>query len=507
MWNEVIKQYSEAMPKFNDDLLIDFRERKIKDIAKYLDEVFQEIVKMFRGELKYTAGSYTSLTPSERINHIMTDKILKRKMEIQESSMKILAFEFIFQDRSYLLHVPVPYLDPYAITLSGTKYYPQFPIVEKGLHRIKDGVLVKVMRAPLNFWKREDVLFATTDGKTYREQVLTVKIHQGEKKSKKTEKTPLILYHLVVYGLNDTLHRYGFTEDEFNIVTEPVETDGYKFIKITPKAYIKVNDSVFDDRFKRRFIGSMIVILKYHKRYNISDLYDPKGRYFKVVLGKYNQPYHSKDGILFSQAEKHLESNSSLLDIIAKKRLHHVGIDVNSIEELLFEAYYNLDQWLLNYRPNDLYDKRIGGLDQMVEELIRSIVTVAYRTTNNKQGLNHQSITKFTKSASKPRWFANSSMFRSSPQLFNDNWLLSIGSKRFRSVDNPTAKPFQKSKGKTMPIELIKAHPSHMVVESILTIPSSNPIVSGSINPYCQIDEDGNIIKPDYAETVDNIFN
>jgi len=233
---------------------------------------------------------------------------------------------------------------------------------------------------------------------------------------------------------------------------------------------------------------------------------DDEARYFTVVLGKYNQPYHTKDGILFSQAVKHMESNKSLIDIIAQKQLAHVGIKASNIQELMLEAFYNLDKWMMNYIPNNLYEKRIGALDQMVEDLIRGIVTIAFNITNNKQGLTSKTINRFIKSATKTRWFANSTMFRSSPQLFNDNWLLGIGAKRFRSVDNPNSKPFQKSKGKTMPIEIIKAHPSHIVCESLLAIPSSNPIVSGTINPYCEIDKDGNIVKPDYANQIDNLF-
>jgi len=238
MWNSVIKKTVNSLPKFNDDLIVDFRERKIKEIDQYLDSVFKEIVKMFNGAMVYVSPPVT-LSPREHINLISTDKILKDKMEIQNSSMKILRFEFIFQEISYYLHVQVPYLDPYAIELSGTKYYPQFPIVEKGLHHVKDGVLVKVMRAPLNFWKRQDILYATTNGKPYREQIITVKIHQGSKKGKKTEKTPLILYHLVSYGLPKTLALYQFKNTDFYIVPTEVEQEGYKHIKIKGRILCK----------------------------------------------------------------------------------------------------------------------------------------------------------------------------------------------------------------------------------------------------------------------------
>jgi hypothetical protein len=61
------------------------------------------------------------------------------------------------------------------------------------------------------------------------------------------------------------------------------------------------------------------------------------------------------------------------------------------------------------------------------------------------------------------------------------------------------------SKSKT-PLHLLKAHSSHMVVTSILDIPTSSPIVTGSLNPYAKIDADGNIIEPEYSKEIADVY-
>lgn len=508
MWDSIIKEVDEGFPPFNDKLLVDFRKDLLEGIEPYFDVAFKEIVKMFDGRLKYVG--YHTLTPKERIaylSNMQDNKINKKRMEIQDNSLKIVKYEFIFQEKSYFMHVHIPYLDPYAIILSDTFYYPQFPIVEKGLHRIDKGVLIKVMKSPINIWKKDTSTFSTTTGNIYREQLITIKIHQGVKRGKKTEKTPLLLYIFIYHGLYGTLNKLGFKDHEFDLVTTFDDNDkNYKYIKIKSNIFIKIHISVLDDIYKRRVIGSLITIFKFHRRFTIPDLVDPDAKYFKVTLGKYNQPYTSKDGILFKHAEKHLKSNETLFDIMAQRQLSNIDIQATNIQELLFESFYKIDKWISEYVPNDLYEKRIGGLDQMVEGLIRNVVTVAYNIVNDKQGLTLKNIKSFIQSASKQKWFSGSTMFRSNPQIYNDNWLLSIGGKRFRSIDNPHNNPHNTTKTKVIPTELIKAHPSQAVVESILAIPSSNPCVSGTINPFIETDEDGNIIKPDYAYALDNVF-
>ena len=63
-------------------------------------------------------------------------------------------------------------------------------------------------------------------------------------------------------------------------------------------------------------------------------------------------------------------------------------------------------------------------------------------------------------------------MFRANPVIYNDNTLLSVLTKRFRSLENTETKAA--SGGRNMPVALLKAHPSQLVIESILSLPPSS---------------------------------
>ena len=56
------------------------------------------------------------------------------------------------------------------------------------------------------------------------------------------------------------------------------------------------------------------------------------------------------------------------------------------------------------------------------------------------------------------------------------------------------------------PPNLLRAHPSQIACFSVLDIPASTPIATGSLNPYLQIDEEGNVIKSKYAKYIEHVF-
>lgn len=97
------------------------------------------------------------------------------------------------------------------------------------------------------------------------------------------------------------------------------------------------------------------------------------------------------------------------------------------------------------------------------------------------------------------------SVFRANPTICNDNSLLTVLTKRFRSLENTETK--STTGGRNMPVALLKAHPSQLVVESILALPPSAPVVSGEINPMIQVDmETGFFIIPSWYKEISHVF-
>lgn len=498
---------SDLLPDFNDDFLLHFREDSIKKIPDYLDVMFRESVKLFKGRLRYIG--YQRLTPDERIKYICNNTILKKKIQIQKSSFEQLKFIFEFESVEYPLHISIPYLDHGAVILSDTQYFPMFAIVERGgLHRIQDGLIIKVMRAPLTFRRSEQFVFTTTDGRVYREIVPTVKIHQGKRgRGKKAGVTPIILYHLVELSFEHTMQYYGFQPGEISLVPMTERSDDYSYIEIRDDIYLKVHNSCFDDLFKRRVIASYLMCLTEYTRFGLRDLIATHPVYYKTVLGKYTYPSTTNAQLLYDNAEKHLETTATLLDPPAQYQLSTIGIQVNGIYELLREVFFNIDRWIVSYEPTNLFSKKIGSLSQLMAPLVSSINTKLFGVINAKnEGLTHDTVKRFVTTASQgENWMMANSVFRANPTICNDNSLLTVLTKRFRSLENTETK--STTGGRNMPVALLKAHPSQLVVESILALPPSAPVVSGEINPMVQVDMDtGFFIVPDWYKEISHVF-
>ena len=510
IWKKILTDASNLLPDFNDDLLLDFRVRKINQIRNYLNDLFTESVKTstFVGKLKYIG--WQELTPEERIEYINTNKILKRKIEIQKSSFELLKYNFEFEGTTYPIYIHIPYMDHGVVWLGDTQYFPLFPIIERGgLHRTAHDVIIKVMRAPITFKRNEMFTFATDKGDVYHETIITVKIHQRKRGrgGKRTDRTPVLLYHLVNHPFDQVMKMYGFDIGEIELVSSKDDAPGFSYIQIKENIFLKVADTAFGNLNKRRVIASYLYCLNEYQRFELRELVAVETAYYKTVLGKFTYPSNSNGFMLFDNARKHLKTTDTLLDPPAQYQLSQIGINVNNIYELLLVAFFNIDQWIVGYNPTNLYEKKIGALDQIMAPLVAIINNKLFQLINKEnEGITQESVKKFTASASQfESWMMGNQMFRANPTICNDNWLLAIGASKFRSLENTETKS-SPSGGRNMPVALLKAHPSQLVVESILTLPPSNPIVGGSINVFLKIDEDGNIIRPDWADELEHVF-
>jgi len=509
---------SNLMPDFNDDLLLRFRQKTMQLGPAYIDQMLREQAQMLHSSVKYKG--YRLLTPDERIQYIKENKILKKKINIQMSTFNLWAFIYEYQGIEYPIRISIPYLNADgAAVLEGTEYYPLFVLVEKGgLHRTHSKeVVIKVMRAPLSFTRDESYAFMTDKKRVIRCNLITVKLHQRKTTSKRNGRTPLLLYHLVQYGFQGTMNLYGFAPDEISLVESYPEKpeEEYSYIKVTkddpivrrrrkvtaseftesPGIFLRVKDSCLNDKNKQRVIASFMACLDEYPRFEYRDLVAPHTIYYTTVLGKYTYPQNTDGRLLFDNAMKHLETTKTLLDQSAKYALSTIGINATDIYDLLRIVFFNIDEWVITYNPINMFEKKIAALERIMTPVVTNINTKLFSIINSRnEGFNEATIKKFTRSASQgEKWMTSNQMFRAKPSKYNDNWLMTIGTKRFRSLSN--AEQGNSLGGKNIAKTLLKSHYSELQVESIMALPHSSPIISGEINPYCLIDEDGSILE------------
>ena len=513
---EISNEISSSMRQFNDDLIYGFRKRRIASINQYLDSSFRQMVAFFNNKLRYVG--YRTLTPEERLDYAFDNMIRKGYVSIRRTDTSNVRFEFEFNGDPYYIHVEVPYLRNECVMFNDTEYYPLFPIVERGGVNVTDShtVIIKVMRIPITFGRRpsDKVQLSAVSGRQYWDLLLTVKIYQGEV-GKTGERIPLILYNICRLGFADGLALYGVKPGQISVVQEASEDDeDFEYFMLPNGLYLKADkERLSDDMFFRRVVVSLFVTYITNNVFTPSDVMGKETEYYCTTLGKMigsknrSQPLNA---LILRNAITHLDMTDLMLDSVAIKKLSSVGIVVNDIYDLLKYMFFNIDDMIVSYDPINLYDKMIGSLDQLMAGVIRRIVNNQYSVINSKRGINMtpEVFKTFCKKASRnASWISTAPVFRPKPTTYNSNWLMQIGARRFLSLDSIESQGRGgKRKSTKTPPHLLESHPSQICVTSLLDIPSSNPVATGSINPYLQVDEEGNIVKPPYAKEIEHVF-
>jgi hypothetical protein len=363
-------------------------------------------------------------------------------------------------------------------------------------------VVFQVMRARLKFWRNERGAFRTVDGFTFKDEIITCKIHQAS--GGKRKRPPLIIYHLAKFSFKGTMEYYGVGDKISMIYSEIIPAEvGYKFVQIEDRIYLKILESELGSQFVRRVVVSLVAVFASNRGFSFNDANNTV--YYKVTLGKMTYPSVKKPLLLLNNAENHLQTNETMLDEAAKRQHRSIGIVAKDLEEHLLLVFTNIDKWLKNYQPHNLYDKKIGALDQMMAGLVRNFNTKLFKIVNSKQGLNRESVKALMQATRKTKWISTSTMFRAKPTVYNDNFMLSVGAKRIRSM-NDVELADGGGGGTSLSPHLLQAHSSQLVVESPLGFPSSSPVVTGSINGFLEIEDDGSIIRPSWADEIDDAF-
>lgn len=515
MWNKIMRNARKDIPPFNNYLLLHYRPETMEQLPEYLDVLMGECVKLF-GVDKVSYVGYEEVTPEEYLQQVLSKKPQFRGIDINRQNLKLLRFNFEMDGVHYDLTQSVPFMRNNCVELYGKRFFPIFPISEKGgLHRSVNSVIAKVLRAPLTFWRSQSVLFTTTKGVPVREMLLTTKIHFGSSAGANKAKPPILVYLLSKFGFDTTMRMLGI-EGTISFTDQTTDDGIYEYIKIPNGLFIRILASELQEQHTKqdnrvlRTLVSLYSICWYHRRFDLSTLMGDSTIYWKAALGKYINPGITKEPSLIENAKLHINMNDTLIDPIAQMQLRTVGLEVTDFYDFLQKVFLTMDQWLNRYNPIDLCEKKVGAMDQMMGSVVRKIFSKVYRIINNRNvGVDHANIKSFMRSASyQSNWLSKNPVFRCNPSQCNDNWLLGIGAKRVRTLQNTDTGSSSKSASKaTLPVQLLKAHSSQLIVESILDIPSSNPVTAGSINPYLQISlGTGDILRPEWASELDTVY-
>lgn len=510
MWNEVKGEVRKRLYPFNDAALRGYREAKVNDAVKYLDMVFREAMKLFKGEIQYLG--YQLLSPEQRIAHMLASKY-SRGFNVQRTELSLVRFDFEFAREIFSTTLYVPYMVDGAIVVDDIVSYIQVAEIERVFSRIRDGLIAKVLRSPLFFKRTEQLAFASTKGINFCDAVITTKIHYKKMSEKRKFKTALLLYFLSSFGLTRTLTMFEIDHSEVVFVNQedPCLSAEWHEFKIKPDLYLQVKTNVMEDATKRKVITSLIYCLatKYAET-QLDRITDPNGSIWKILLGKSIFGVKTNDISAHQYAEAHLESLATYLDPFTQKDLAVIGIFAEDIYDLLLLAFKNLHTWLAEHRPNDLYEKKVGVLELIMADMVKDIFHRAYNTHQANPTLKKESVRHLLRFSSRKISSISRCGATISAQIYHDNPLFYAYTRRSRqpiSMSSPGRRQASRKKsGSLIHSPEYRFDPSFMVVESILDMSSASPGDSGAISPYCPIDANGGFFKPDYASVLDPLI-
>lgn len=507
-WQDVLGAVDKELPPFNDYMLKQCRKDQVSQCAEYAHTAFHEAIKLFNGLIKY--HGYKVLSPDKQIEYMLENPLIRGRFNVQISELQLLEFTFEYEGQLLHAHLFLPYLHNGSVIVNDTAYYIQLAIIERIIYRTLDCVVIKVMRSPLHFWRTEQFAYTSVEGKSFYDAIITIKAHyRTTTRSKKDLKTAMLLYLLSVRNFDGTLASFGLTMNDIWFTSAGEAINDVVTFKCKEDVYLRVRADIMQNVTYRRVVASLVYVLTYFKFYSLEDLtFVPKqfadGNVYQMMLGRTIFGARYKLTLACSQAQTHLSSLNTYLDPITKLELKKQNINCDDIYDLFVQVFINLDSWLINHAPNNLYEKKIGVLELLMSDIIRSLFTKFYDVMKKQKTLNQKVVRSLFRMSSKRITAIHKSPLVRNASSYGDNELLSLMGKKVRQPAN------QDNAGKRN-INLITARehrfdPSFPVIESPLSIPSSSPGISGSINPYAPITvKDLYFYKPNYAADIDEL--
>lgn len=520
--DKLIKNVADRYPKMNDYLLRDFREKELARMKEYIASVIGDAIQLLNKKIdienkkrmtntssvitqveevtsRFTFEGYRVLSPEERVEYETSLSVVsKGTLNVRTSEWELVAYMIKFNGHIYTIHLYIPYLWNNYLVINNTRYAPQLVISEKVFARRNNGIIAKVIRQPIDFWRKSvATITSLTSDKVYDDFIITTKIF-NKKISKSKQEVTVLHYLLCHYGLQGVLNLFKMDKEVF--VLEKIDWNKvkeYEYFSIQNKAkdkdplILQVKNEVFDNPRKKRVVIGILYILQKYRKHTLEDLKDPEGTIFKIYLGKLIYSNTTTDALALNHMDSHFGSLSSYLDSVTKNELHDMGIMVDTFYDLLMYIFCNIDKMLLEHVHSDFSCKKIDILDNLlVGTIVGSLFYQFYKFESRNRKFDERSIGRAL--SLKPTAIASihaNVTIKSNPTKYNDNWLLSCGAK--------FAKQSSSKKNKHANIMQLPEnwfHPSIACVTSLIAFPSSNPTASGTINPYLNIDDRGSIL-------------
>ena len=515
----ILSAIRKAVPPFNNDLIVGLRQREVKGVADFIVERYRECLGVIDQNLELMG--YRALGPVERLNIELRSNKQVNVINIMNDEASLVEFQFRYHDHVFTKLLYIPYIyENSTIVIGGTKHECLLSMTEKifSVRTGSNGITIKLIRSPISFWK--NTLYAFKDVVTDEEflhSVTTCKIHSKKSStSPKKIKPSAIHYLLCKFTLPEILHKFEIPAGAASFSSTPDTYDEkYYYFKVQNLAIAKLpillkvdKELMHTNRPLRDVVAAIVYLMSGFRSVSYEDLIIDSQTIFKVLLGKLIYSISIDKLHALSYMDKHVENVDIYLDSYTRNILKSNGIIVHDIYDLICFVVRNIDSIVLNCPNNNMYNKRLETINNViVDSLISALYYKIYKIEKKDNPVYMDEMIEKALGVT-PRFLVKnlgmSENVRSSPAVYGDNWLLTIGDKivkRLSATTKSNVPGAKKSHGGDLNAAVHKFHPSMIAVESAVGF-SNSPGINALINPYMKIDEFGGFVRDEFTEEI-----
>lgn len=516
-------EIQKGLPKFNADICNGLAVKELQLAKGYVEAVMKCASKSLPEELEFVR--IERCTPEEEYRILAEERYQKRQIDISPSDLFMCKYYFRFNgemlEPQYLL---LPYAtDGGCVRINGTPVYISPVLTDKAFSVSGEQLFVPLTRAKLTF-SRDNAIFKCNFGDMSGD-IVRSKIYNGEKE--RPILPPIALYLFAEFGfqgamekLFDAVVEVGTTET----INQEHYTPGkwklcdsfYLYNGATPSQYGKrkglytpshIRVAVRAEDWSETMVDYMATFFwlvdMFPDRITSDECADP--RLWRIILGSIVKNSRS-EGKLANEMDVHMDSLSHYIDDLVIAMFKRENYDIQNMWEFLHFVIENMQAIQQSTDVSSMYGKRFVVLRYVLFDITKDIFSATFNLVRNKNSLTKKSIEDTLRKQIQFNRIVKINDSKhgetSIQQISGDSMLLKVTG---TIVQQARANEGFKTDGTDTNLSLV-AHSSIAVATSHMNQPGSDPTGRSSVSPFCPIDNDHTVVKPEpFKGLIDSI--
>lgn len=381
------KYIQDVTPKFNKRLVEGFSYHRLKHAIKYIDSFIRySCTGKTSTYLQYLG--YEEVSPKEEIKYLF-NKTSKVIHDIAENDIYLVKFLFRYGNeediREYYFYVPYLHKGN-IIRLSGNKFLVM-PVLSDKVISIGDKIIfINILTAKYNFTRT--YFSVVVNGIFRRVPIINTELYKNQVKKLEdtTKANPTIMHYMLAnYGYTKTMEMllghiptpvYDYDSSD-KVLIESTGNPPQGFIK-NKNIYEpnRIKFIVDEDKYTEEtlyYIGNIFYILDNFTSVEIHDL--DNTLVWKRLLGEIIHSGNHGLSYLNEKISAHFNDLNSMFDVVTISKLNDIGVQANTLMELLSIILRNYNNWIMNSDSRSLYNSKSYEVESFILSHLTSRVT------------------------------------------------------------------------------------------------------------------------------------